>query len=1056
MDEENSLVAVESLLEEFFKPDTSNYRKHEIEAQLSAINTVPHLGKLCLYFITHTSSHYVTMFALQTLESVITQQWSKTDWALQEEIKSVLQSNLILKCNTVPNFLRNKYSKLLVDIAKIDWPIRYPNFFETILQLLKSTDSNQLTGLILLKTVCEEFISLNATFESINRKKEIVRLLHGYIPIIFELLTDILEHVSTKSKHTATTTPPPSPTHHSTFQAPLANNFTTAEFRPDVKVLGQEALSVCTQFFGWVTVEQVPDKLIRVIFNFTSFSTYSQDDDDLCVSAISTINEIFYRKCCPPGSEAFFKEIYSHVLELLRNLTSSGSYRIESIDNMFVKKLCELLVLLIEQHLWRFEEDPSFSSLEFLSMFFQYTMHLTSVDCFVCCLNVWSVFFKQIKPTNAQKYAEVFLGLGSALIKKIQFSYNFSQLSEVNFADIDEDNNTEWQYFLQPSVEIISRAAQFAPLEIFNQILNSWNLYNTQYKELEKYSELWFGSNSSNNSETDKLAYILRDFSTLTFALASLAHHFYLSENEEIHRTATPIIYNLMENTLKSASTYRKIRICLVRFNSQILTQSFIDLHSELLSSLKTWLNWMEARNQQCANADIFLSLILPILRDGEKTPQEISSSAALLFLELAKRFNNLSPLQYTVVVEFIQDVPRLKFTSVHVSNTLNSAVCEILLKYFKSFDQKTIQLHKVWILVFIDNLTQDFRDLTPTSAESKIRIVVEKVLPSVIHIIEYCRGYPLGAKKELASGLKSVLDHALLLFPFYVKYPDIYAVISKFFVSVLKNLQSQIGIEFTKNAMHIFLQVAVSEQQSDNLSGVQQLLDIFSMIVKESTNKNFLPEILQLCMESIYPLLLPQSSERPDVFISFLELLYNILNCHWLYFYNSQVMMGFSPGGNEDEVGPDIPKRPEQLVAVLKVFGQALLLDDFNIFRQSLLGLQDLNHNKKLYHKGLFRSHFLSELLRVLLDTLLYKRQGLCNEDIIFAVYSMAEVDFDGFFATFLPHYIRNLDGVKANDFEILVGHFNANNDRDLPSFMQHLQEFAVDFRHARMCNST
>lgn len=62
--------------------------------------------------------------------------------------------------------------------------------------------------------------------------------------------------------------------------------------------------------------------------------------------------------------------------------------------------------------------------------------------------------------------------------------------------------------------------------------------------------------------------------------------------------------------------------------------------------------------------------------------------------------------------------------------------------------------------------------------------------------------------------------------------------------------------------------------------------------------------------------------------------------------------MLGYSPGGNEAEVGPDVPKRPEQLLAVLKVFGEALLLDDINIFRQSLIILQDLNHNKKLYYK--------------------------------------------------------------------------------------------------------
>lgn len=149
----STLVAVENLLDEFFSLCTSNTRKHEIEVHLSTIKAVPHLGNLCLYFITNTSSHYVTMFALQSLEvvwcnlktffyiwvvfqSVINQQWSKLEWSLQEEIKSLLQSNLILKSSSAPNFLRNKYVKLLVEIAKTDWPRRYPDFFDTVLHVI--------------------------------------------------------------------------------------------------------------------------------------------------------------------------------------------------------------------------------------------------------------------------------------------------------------------------------------------------------------------------------------------------------------------------------------------------------------------------------------------------------------------------------------------------------------------------------------------------------------------------------------------------------------------------------------------------------------------------------------------------------------------------------------------------------------------------------------------------------------------------------------------------------------------------------------------------------
>lgn len=62
------LVALERLLEEFFNPLTNNVRKHEIEQQLESFRSAPEIWKLCLYFVTNTSSQYVTMFALSTLE----------------------------------------------------------------------------------------------------------------------------------------------------------------------------------------------------------------------------------------------------------------------------------------------------------------------------------------------------------------------------------------------------------------------------------------------------------------------------------------------------------------------------------------------------------------------------------------------------------------------------------------------------------------------------------------------------------------------------------------------------------------------------------------------------------------------------------------------------------------------------------------------------------------------------------------------------------------------------------------------------------------------------
>lgn len=247
--------------------------------------------------------------------------------------------------------------------------------------------------------------------------------------------------------------------------------------------------------------------------------------------------------------------------------------------------------------------------------------------------------------------------------------------------------------------------------------------------------------------------------------------------------------------------------------------------------------------------------------------------------------------------------------------------------------------------------------------------------------------------------------------------------------------LQQQLGVESTKVAVEVFLQVAVSEQQASNLSGLDKLLQILQLIVEAPGNcyKTFLPSILQLCMENAYPLIIGQANEHPDVFLALLTLLYSILLHRWQYFYLSQVRLGYSPAGcSETEVGPDAPQKPEQLLAVLQVFGQALLQPDINIFRFSLAALEDLNNKWKLYHKALFRDHLLSNFLCVLIKTLIDKSQSLLSEDIHVAIYNMASVNFDGFFFTFLQQFIQeNLNGLSQQQWEVLLRNFLENHDK-------------------------
>lgn len=135
---------------------------------------------------------------------------------------------------------------------------------------------------------------------------------------------------------------------------------------------------------------------------------------------------------------------------------------------------------------------------------------------------------------------------------------------------------------------------------------------------------------------------------------------------------------------------------------------------------------------------------------------------------------------------------------------------------------------------------------------------------------------------------------------------------------------------------------------------GLDKLLKLLQLVVEAPivSYKTFLPGILQLCMQNVYPVVICQANDHPDIIIALLTLLHSILLHRWNYFYISQVRMGYSPGCAETEPMPDSPQQPSQMLAVLQVFGQALLQPDINTFRTSLAALEDLNTKWKLYHK--------------------------------------------------------------------------------------------------------
>jgi len=136
---EESRRILESHLNEFFAPNTSNERKRQIEALLENFSRQNGAWKQSLYFLSNSNGNqYVIMFCLSVIENTIKYKWVSMNQSEREEVKSTIYSYLLQNVSSTdkcPHFVRNKMVKVLTDVGKFSWPHEYPDFLSNILQV---------------------------------------------------------------------------------------------------------------------------------------------------------------------------------------------------------------------------------------------------------------------------------------------------------------------------------------------------------------------------------------------------------------------------------------------------------------------------------------------------------------------------------------------------------------------------------------------------------------------------------------------------------------------------------------------------------------------------------------------------------------------------------------------------------------------------------------------------------------------------------------------------------------------------------------------------------
>uniref|UniRef100_A0A8B9GAG1 Exportin 6 n=1 Tax=Amazona collaria TaxID=241587 RepID=A0A8B9GAG1_9PSIT len=1041
--EEASLRALESLMTEFFHNCTTNERKREIEELLN--NFAQQIGawRFCLYFLSSTRNDYVMMYSLTVFENLINKMWLGVPSQDKMEIRSCLPKLLLAHHKTLPYFIRNKLCKVIVDIGRQDWPMFYHDFFTNILQLIQSPVTTPL-GLIMLKTTSEELACPREDL-SVARKEELRKLLLDQVQTVLGLLTGILESIWDKHSATAAT-PPPSPTSgesgdllSSLLQSPSAAKL----LNQPIPILDTESEYICSlaleclaHLFSWIPLStSITPSLLTTIFHFARFgcdtrvrkmssvngssqnSVLGQERGRLGVLAMSCINELMSKNCVPMEFEEYLLRMFQQTFYLLQKITKENNAhtvksRLEELDESYIEKFTDFLRLFVSVHLRRIESYSQFPVVEFLALLFKYTFH---------------------------------------------------------------QQQTEWQRYLRQSLEVVAKVMELLPTHAFSTLFPVLQDNLEVYLGLQQFvvtSGTGHRLNITAENDCRRLHCSLRDLSSLLQAVGRLAEYFIGDVFAARFNDALTVVERLVKVTLYGS------QIKLYNIETavpSVLKPDLIDVHAQSLAALQAYAHWLaqfysEVHRQ---NPEQFISLVSTTLEAitpliSSKVQEKLLLSACHLLVSLA---TTVRPV-FLISIPAVQKVfNRITDTSAQqLPDKAQVLVCRALSNVLLLPWPNLPESEQQWAVrstnhaSLISALTREYRQLKSNAIlpQRKVqledtKVIIHQTLSVLEDIVESISGESTKSRQICYQSLQESVQVSLALFPAFIHQSDVTDEMLSFFLTLFQGLRVQMGVPFTEQIIQTFLNMFTREQLAESIlhegsTGcrvVEKFLKILQVVVQEPGQvfKPFLPSVISLCMEQVYPIIAERSS--PDVKAELFELLFRVLHHNWRYFFKSSVLASVQRGVAEEQM-----ENEAQFSAIMQAFGQSFLQPDIHLFKQNLFYLETLNTKQKLYHKKIFRTTMLFQFVNVLLQVLVHKSHDLLQEEIGIATYNMASVDFDGFYSAFLPEFLASCDGVDSNQKNVLGRNFKM--DRDLPSFTQNVHRLVNDLRYYRLCNDS
>ncbi|XP_075158622.1 exportin ellipsoid body open isoform X2 [Haematobia irritans] len=992
------LVLVDSLLHEFYQATTPNNRKREIESNLLAFKNQTDAWKTCLTVVSDASTfeqnQFLWFFCTSTLEHSITRRWMQlgsSDRAMMRE--ALWRTYINLPIMSTMKRQRDTYAQLIALMGKREFPDEDPNYIMHCITLIKS---NFVLGICLLRTTSEEVVSSREDV-STDRKQYFHSCISLCMPEIMDLLTKYLLiavcHINDKDVHSISNT---------------LMDYSLISTLPNDNQLSSSVLELLTciqHLVSWTRTELISEYFLMSILDMSQWRSAHQD---LSLAGLSVLNELLYLQKSLPCSVTLMNGV--NVLLEQHNTSKQQS-------EMYIDKFRELLRLYAVKYWQKMLQESSVLEV-FLKSLYTCTICENGAYDFTEKLEIWTPIIKGLTMhAKLNRYNDIIHQLVAEIMRRTQFEYNKTELELLDNELMEDNTQTEWQQYLTQCIECIALVAESRPNAVFAQVFSHWSRPHIQLQSLQNDIDCGKTFEVIRKLKSQSFPERLRDFATVCQAVVRVAPLMDTNIMTDASSEVNCHLNVLAENLLSTLKFFTSNKLNTIDVDHSTFQTDYDYLYAQVLMAIRSILPLCQSLKSDHMLLQLFESLGCIF------QPNTIMGSSPLIYMAASQLLLCISSvirpkclLDIPTIVNLMQSGPRLSHLPRQViANIYISLISYLVLPWKNVDEQQQDYSRRCQILKeYTGCLAQSFLELdlnsvaSAASGEAKVSSISLSLLVTFSLVIEFFKDSSNNTKDMLASTFKPIITKALVIYNAFGQSSNAIAItVAEFSLSVLRTLQNQLGFQFIKEMITLFINVNSREQLTvSRVAVIEKILQMFQLIVQQPGNASLsmLPSILDFTFEHIMPMIQMDNSiaDTTDLTSVVYSLFDSILTCKWQYFYKSYVQSNGilqQQNGNTNStnvsMNPSDNLHPEHFIALMNAYGQILVTgNDPNIVRTVLMSMQSVHEKWRLYQRPLFKENLLGSFLSALINVLISGEGALHFDILASALFAMSQVD--------------------------------------------------------------